>query len=74
MEEVSLKKWDYILYRDGADLILSVVCGTVGIFEINIKLDYIECRHYEEQGDTYLAALAQQVRNNPDEYLNRHIN
>ena len=39
MEELSGRSWDYTLYRNGADLILSVVCGTVGIYEVNVKLD-----------------------------------
>lgn len=73
MEEVSGKHWDHILYRDGDSLILSVVCGTVGIFEVNIKLDDNEAGHYAEQGEAYLAMLAQSVRNNPNAYASRRI-
>lgn len=73
MEEVSRKHWDYILCRDGESLILSVVCGTVGIFEVNIKLDDIEARHYAEQGEAYLVMLVQSVRNNPNVYASRQI-
>ncbi|RZJ60014.1 MAG: hypothetical protein EOO45_24940 [Flavobacterium sp.] len=74
MEELSGRSWDYTLYRNGADLILSVVCGTVGIYEVNVKLDKEETRRYEGEGEDYIATFAKSVRNDPNEYTSRHIN
>ena len=32
--------WDWMLFRDAAgDLVLSVSCGTIGVFEVEVILD-----------------------------------
>lgn len=40
MEMIKLaeERWTYILYKSDASYILSVVCGGVGLFELNIPL------------------------------------
>lgn len=39
MKEIINKAWDYVLYENDGDYILSVLCGSIGIYELNIMLN-----------------------------------
>ncbi|AEE49147.1 hypothetical protein [Haliscomenobacter hydrossis] len=67
------KNWDYIFSQDGDDYFLDVVCGTVAVFTIQIKLDEVEKAKYLEKGEAYLDELAGDVRWYPAEYLKRRV-
>ena len=38
MTEILRKDWSYVLYRNGEQLALSVLCGRAGLFHINLVL------------------------------------
>jgi len=55
------------------ELYLSVVCGSVGLFETNIKLNTSELLSYKERGTSFIDELAEKIRNNPQEYSDRNL-
>jgi hypothetical protein len=63
MRILETSSWDYTLYEtpDGA-LLLLVVCGSVGIYEVEHMLTLAETACYREQGAPFLAWLAKDVR------------
>jgi hypothetical protein len=73
MEKIVDKKWDYTLYKKGNELILSAVCGSVGIFEMNVVLTSSEIEEYNQQGEQYIETLARKIQRAPSNYKSRHI-
>jgi hypothetical protein len=73
MNEISRSRWSWILYQDNDEYILSVVCGTVGIFETVVKLSATEVNSYSEKGDEFIEDLAVKIRFKPKDYANRII-
>jgi hypothetical protein len=73
MKELSKKKWTYILYEINGQLLFSVVCGTVALFDRNIYLNEEEIKIYNEKKDAFLDLLAEKIRNSPDKFEDRHI-
>lgn len=71
MDKVFQESWSYTLYRDGARYILSVVCGGVGMYSLNIPLDDEEAKMVADQ--TAVADLAKKVRADPGRYADRSI-
>jgi hypothetical protein len=71
MKELIREDWNYILYEQEQGFLFSVTCGTVAIFEISIVLNTQEVKHFQEQGQAFLQTLADRIRDNPNEYLNR---
>lgn len=74
MKKLIEKTWSYILYQtDDNNLIFSVVCGTVGLYQRNIQLNEEEKAEFEKKGESYLEALAENIRQSADSYKPRHI-
>jgi hypothetical protein len=73
MRKITEKSWVYSLYENDTDIILSIVCGTVGIFEINIVLNSFEKEQFLVEGDIFIERLVQDVQNKPNLYTSRHI-
>jgi hypothetical protein len=71
-EEIKRKDWFYILYRSDEGLLLSVLCGTVGLYEVTVLLtDEEAARYLADEG--YLDELAAAIRFAPDSYLDRRV-
>ncbi len=58
------KPWEYTLYEYGDKLLLSIVCGTVGIYEVNIVLNIEERAEYLQKGTEFLTHLAIKIAGN----------
>jgi hypothetical protein len=72
--EVLLKKdWSYTLKRNGSDLTLSVLCGTVGLYEVSIILNENENELFLKQGENFIDTLANNIRSNPESYKSRAL-
>lgn len=65
MVELLREQWDFILYNDNGSLILNVLCGSVGIYEVSYILDKEEARIYNERGLDYLKELVKIIRDEP---------
>jgi len=74
MKELLKSQWTYILYDDNGKLLLSVVCGKVGLFDRNIYLNPGELSSYHSQGEEYIKDLAEIIRNKPSDFDERHVN
>ena len=74
MNEISRSRMSWVFYQNNDEYILSVVCGTVGIFETVIKLSTDEVNSYTEKGDEFIDNLASKIRFKPEGYSNRVIN
>lgn len=74
MKKLIDKGWEYILYQtDDNNLILSVVCGTVGLYDMNIQLNEEEKLQFQKDGTKFIDDLAMNVSSNPPKYERRHI-
>lgn len=51
---------------------LSVLCGKVGLFEINIVLSEEEKAEFYSQGEPYVEELAKAIQSSPSQFANRH--
>jgi hypothetical protein len=75
MEIIVQKSWDYTFSRNtNGQLILSVLCGTVGLFEIDIILNQDETTQYNKDGEAFIEQLAKQIRDNPHAWSERKTN
>ncbi len=73
MKVVEEAPWSWMLLAEGADLFLSVVCGTVALYEIEFALTADEAAGYAREGKAYLERLAGHVIGTPGEFQARHI-
>ena len=74
MKEIFNSRWNYTLYEDSdGSLILTALCGTVGLFETNIFLNEDETAEYMKSGKEYILQLASAIRSNPERYAGRHV-
>ncbi len=62
--------WDWMLIREpDGSLLLSVVCGSVGIYEVDVVLDTEQTAAFAANGAPVLQRLAEAVRKDPAHYL-----
>ena len=73
MKEIVKKPWEYSFYENENSYIISVVCGSVAIFEITILLNQDEKQEYVLKGLSYLDELAKKIQFSPKLYSDRNI-
>jgi hypothetical protein len=61
------------LEQQGEGLVMIVLCGGVGLYEVKFLLNDAERLEYEDRGAEYLRELADDVRRNESEYRPRGI-
>ena len=60
------------LYEDDDnDLSISVLCGSIGAYEVSFKLNEEELNAYKLKGQQALIELSRKVVSNPEEYESR---
>lgn len=69
-ELIADSTWDWSLYRltDGS-LLLSVVCGTVAVYEIEVRLGPETTAAYERDGVEAIKRLAAEVVYSPRKWV-----
>lgn len=72
MKDIFKKEWDYTLYENGEKLILSVVCGSVAIYLVNLELNKSEVNSYKKNGLVFIAQFADKIREKPSMFKERH--
>ena len=61
-ELIDMRPWEWALHRRaGGELLLSVVCGTVAIFEVDVTLGPETTTAYEREGIGVIERLAGEV-------------
>jgi hypothetical protein len=74
MKNILTKRWNYSLQENKkGEMIISVLCGTVGLYEIEVVLSEIERKKISDDGENFLDGLANDIRNNPNKYKDRQI-
>lgn len=73
MKEIHRSQWNYILYEKDGNLMFSVICGTIGVFEVNILLNGEEVDNFKQKGEDYLKELAEKIRYSPKSFNDRHV-
>ena len=71
MKIIAESTWSWMLYADGERRWLSVICGTVGLYEIVIELDAAE-RERVTDDLTQVERLARAIAGAPSRYRTRH--
>jgi hypothetical protein len=74
MKELEKEDWNFVLSEgESGDFIFNVVSGSIGLYEIKISLTPDEINQYKKEGTTYLAALANEIRNDESRFQSRKI-
>lgn len=73
MKVVGEESWSWMLFDDDGVLVLSVVCGGVGVYDIAFQLNDSESGQVRADGFEAAAALAQAVRADVENYFARHL-
>ena len=73
LKKIEEKEWAYTLYAYKDNYILSVICGSVGLYDRNIFVDELIIKQLESDGVKVLDELASSIRNNPKKYSQEHI-
>ncbi len=63
--------WNYQLIKNNYEYFLSIMCGSVGLYEVEIKLTREEISEYEQNGKTSIEKLVSSIRENPEKYRSR---
>lgn len=73
LEKIAEKNWLYTLYRlDNGSIVLSVLCGGVGMYELNIPLgNEVAARAIEDE--ELLEKIASEIREHPQQYSGQSI-
>lgn len=67
--------WDFdLVEHDDGRLILTVVCGTVGIFEVVIELSDAETARFHEVGRASVIELRNRIVGDPMAFGDRNLN
>jgi hypothetical protein len=64
MKILEKKDWDYILYEEENDIYIEVLCGTVGVFEVKVKLSENDKNTMKKDPD-FINKLAEEIRLDP---------
>lgn len=72
LTKVIEKKWTYTLYVSEFGYILSVVCGDVGLYELNMPLSQDEATKSLADNE-YLDRLTTEIANNPHKFTSKSI-
>jgi len=74
LRKIAEENWFYILEHDDEtnEYLLDVVCGTVAIYTIKIKLNEDELKEYLADPSS-IQVLAYRITDYPNEYLDRRV-
>ena len=67
------KDWFYTLELLSDQYILSVVCGSVAIYDIKIQLNTKEVDQFKEKGEAFIEQLAASIRFSPTAFKSRYL-
>lgn len=69
------KDWSYTLEKTKpASFILTVVCGSIGIYEIKLELNFEEIKNFNNLGEPYIVQQVKKIQESPSKYAHRQIN
>lgn len=72
LRQVVTKAWSYTLYETDGQYVLSVLCGSAAMYELNIPLEPDDVARVTSDG-AFLDSLATEIRDNPHRFAARSI-
>ena len=73
MKVIDQIAWSWTLYEYDGEYMLSVICGSVGLFSRDIILNIEETDNYLKNGIDEIIKLAKVITYRPQYYKTRHI-
>ena len=73
MKVLAEESWSWMLLEHDGDLIMSVVCGSVGLYTIEFVLSNDEQSAYQQLGLPHLNQMARSVSWQPESFLHRQL-
>lgn len=73
MKEVINSPWNYVLIEHDEKYLLSVLCGTSAMYNVDIMLSSQELVQYRRHGISFITDLAKDIRTYPSKYSDRII-
>jgi hypothetical protein len=67
------KEWFYTLELLSEQYILSIVCGSIGIYDVKIQLNSEEIKQFNDKGEVFIEQLAEAVRFSPTLFKTRYL-
>lgn len=71
MRVIAESTWSWMLYADGDRRWLAVVCGTVGLYEVVVELNSVECARIAVDAGQ-IDGLARAICGAPAQFRSRH--
>jgi hypothetical protein len=72
MTELIKKQWNYRLFLNASnEYVLVVLCGSVGLYEVEVRLNSTQINDYKLKGESVIDKLAEAIRSNPKKYLEK---
>jgi hypothetical protein len=72
MIELIKKQWNYRLFLNTSNqYVLVVLCGSVGLYEVEVRLNSTQIDDYKLKGESVIDKLAEAIRSNPKKYLEK---
>ncbi len=73
MHLLAERNWSWMLFEDEGIFILSVICGSVGIYTLEIQLSANELAEYRAKGEKFLDVIARDISYAQSKYTARQI-
>jgi hypothetical protein len=73
MNVIAEQAWSWLLFEEEAKLLLSIVCGGVGVYDVDFELTGEEIASYRQAGSDYVDQLANSVRAKPAVFESRRL-
>ena len=61
------------LYEVNGNLLLSVLSGGVGLFELNVLLNDQQQKEYHKNGSSVIEKITEEIRDNQNKYSEKNI-
>jgi hypothetical protein len=72
MTELIKKQWNYRLFLNASnEYVLVVLFGSVGLYEVEVRLNSTQINDYKLKGESVIDKLAEAIRSNPKKYLEK---
>lgn len=68
LEVIGLSTWSWIQFRLHERYFLSVCCGSVGIFTVEVELGPAEVKRFKTEGASFIDELAAKIAYSPSQY------
>ncbi|MCQ2230169.1 MAG: hypothetical protein MJZ13_10565 [Bacteroidales bacterium] len=65
MKIIINESWNYQLIKDAEQYKLSVLCGTVALYEIEYILNDNQITLFKKNGKSFIDSLVKEIRENP---------